>query len=246
MIKKLLLGLCGLFAIVVLLLIFFGGGLINRGVREGVISYGPRLTQTSVELGEVDISPWSGRGTLRNLVVGNPEGFTGDYAIRLTEAAVAVEVGTVLKDPIVIERIYLSEPSISLERAHGTTNLQRIQRNIHEAIGAEEAEPTTDEPGRRFIVKEFVLEGGQVSLSALGAQTQVAMPSVRLEGIGERQGGVPAAEIGGAILDAVIRAAVGAAGQQATELLRDPQRAEETLRNASGALQRLLGRDPEE
>lgn len=239
MLKRLLLGLCGLFAIAVILFMIFGAGVVDNAVRRGVTTYGPRLTQTTIDLGDVQISPFSGKGSLHDLVVGNPEGFSSAYAIRLQEAAVAVEVKSLLSDTAVIERIYLNAPLINLERAQGTTNLQQIQRNIEEARPQteEESEPSD----RKFIVREFVLEGGRVTLSALGSQTEVAMPAITLEGIGEAEGGVSGQEVGKAILDAVIRSALSAAGRQAGDLLRNPEQAEETLRGAAGRLQRALG-----
>jgi len=180
-------------------------------------------------------------------VVGNPEGFSDTYAIRLEEASVMLDVRSLLGDAIIIENIRITQPMINLERAQGTTNLQRIQDNINQAVGPEDAQPSpeNDRAGRKFIVEAFVLEGGRVSLSALGSQTEVAMPAVRLENIGKSEGGVTGDEVGRAILDAVLRSALAAAGREATNLLNDPQRAEETIRGAAGQIQRLFGREPE-
>lgn len=247
MLKKLFLGLCGLFAIVVIASMLFGARLLDRGLHRGITTYGPRLTQTTVELGAVNVSPLSGTGTIHGLVVGNPEGFSENQAIRLEEASITLDVRSVLGDAITIEHIRIHQPMIHLERAQGTTNLQRIQDNINRAVGPEDARPSpeNDRAGRKFIVEEFVLEGGRVSLSALGSQTEVAMPPVRLQDIGKSEGGVTGDEVGRAILDAVLRSALAAAGREATNLLNDPQRAEESLRGAADQIQRLFNRERE-
>ena len=73
---KILLVICG-----VMLALAVGAYLLlahnlDALVVNGVNTYGPKLTQTKVELASVRLSPLSGSGTLTGLSVGNPAGWS--------------------------------------------------------------------------------------------------------------------------------------------------------------------------
>ncbi len=252
MIKRLILGFFGLLTILVVLAVFFGARLLDYSVKHGVNTYAPRITQTSVYLDEVNLSPWNGRGTVRNLTVGNPEGFSEQNAFQLGEATIAIKPSSLIgSGPIIIERIHITDPNILLEQAGGTTNLQRIQRNVEQATRTdvppeEEPSPLPDVPGPKFIVRDFVFEGGQVSVSALGARTTVPMPRLHLENIGEAEGGIGADELGAVLLSAITRAAIDAASREVSGLLSDPNRLNESVRGIGDQIQRIFRRSTDE
>ncbi len=66
--------------IILVLLVFLGS--LNRIVKAGVETVGPKVTGTTVTLRQVKISPFSAQGTLGGLLVGNPAGFKTDSAVR--------------------------------------------------------------------------------------------------------------------------------------------------------------------
>jgi hypothetical protein len=47
---------------------------LGHVVKAGVNTFGPKITQTKVELTGAVVSPLSGSGTLTGLTVGNPAG----------------------------------------------------------------------------------------------------------------------------------------------------------------------------
>jgi hypothetical protein len=69
---------------------------LGRIVKTAVEAAGPRLLGAPVTLDRVTISPWSGSGTLRGLVVGNPEGFKTASAIRVGSVEVSVKLTSLL------------------------------------------------------------------------------------------------------------------------------------------------------
>lgn len=242
MLKKLLLGLCGLFALVVILIAVFGSPLFSTAAREAVTSYGPRLTKTSVELGDVDISPWSGEGSLHGLVIGNPEGFQGDYAVRLPEASLAIDLQSVPTETIVIERIHIRQPEIHLETANGTLNLRQIQQNVSEAVAREEEapqEPEPSTPSKKFIIEEFVLDGGRIVMAQ--ADSEVALPTIRLNDIGAAEGGVTADRALQAILEAVLNQSTSVLEGQISNMIENPEDAMDAARSISNKVDDWFG-----
>src|SRR5258707_15050984 len=85
---------------------------LNSIVKKGVETLGPQMTKVEVRLGSADISPLSGSGRLKKLFVGNPEGYKTPSAIQIGSVKVAVKVGSVLSDTIVVDEINIQAPEI--------------------------------------------------------------------------------------------------------------------------------------
>jgi uncharacterized protein YxeA len=77
--KKILIGL-GVLVILVGVGVFVFLGQLNDIVRAAIEKVGSDMTQTNVELNEVDIELTSGKGALRGFRVTNPNGFSKDDA----------------------------------------------------------------------------------------------------------------------------------------------------------------------
>jgi len=123
MIKKLLFGMLILALIAGAALYFFGTTLLNNGIRQGVETVGPRVTQTPVSLGAVNISPFTGKGTLTGLNIGNPEGFKSENIFALGQIDVKVDTGTLFSDKIVIDQIIIQRPEVSYMKTLTNSNL---------------------------------------------------------------------------------------------------------------------------
>ena len=75
MLKKLILGFILSVVLIVGAGIFLVATLLNRGIKTGIETYGPKITGTGVAIDRVDLSPLSGNGVLEGLEIRNPEGF---------------------------------------------------------------------------------------------------------------------------------------------------------------------------
>ncbi|MDC3261871.1 hypothetical protein OAU76_01745 [bacterium] len=56
---------------------------LGSGLKVAIESLGPEVTQSSVTLDKAEISLISGEGSLRGLIIGNPEGFATERAFSL-------------------------------------------------------------------------------------------------------------------------------------------------------------------
>ena len=113
---KLVLKLAGVLLLVLVILVGVGVYYLGSGVKKAVETLGPQYTQTPVQLGSVDISLWSGSGSLKNLVVGNPAGFDTANAFSLGEIALVVDTKTITGDPILINSLRISHRKSPLSR----------------------------------------------------------------------------------------------------------------------------------
>jgi hypothetical protein len=108
--KKLL-----IIAAVVLLVVIVGVGVylynsIDTIVKAAIEKYGSEITGTKVSVGSVDISLKTGRGTIRDVEVHNPKGFSSGVVFRLGEITVDIDVASLNKDPVVVERVTILAP----------------------------------------------------------------------------------------------------------------------------------------
>lgn len=215
----------------VVVLIGAGGLLVlalNLGsvVKRGVETFGPKVTGAPVTVGVVTLSPLSGRGSVRDLVIGNPPGFKSGSALRLGAARVAVDVKSLAGDVIRVRSVVLEGPEITFEPSMSGSNLSRLQKSVQSysppsgsSSGAEKA----------VTVDLFKVTGAVLVLGAAGTQTRVPLPDLEVRGLDARSPAEAAAKMLGALSG---RALQGAAGAGADTL----QRA------ASGLLRGLLKR----
>lgn len=194
MIKKLLLALLGLAVIGIIVIALFGSKMLNSGIKKGVETFGPRVTQTSVTLGAVDISVFSGAGKLTGLNVGNPEGFKSENIFALGEIDVDVQVSSLLSDKIIVEHVIIKNPAISYETRLSNSNVKQLLKNIEAFTGpsapAEDvpAEETPESgPGKQVVIRKVIVEGATVYVGVLGVGQAIPLPRIELNDIGENR-----------------------------------------------------------
>ena len=138
-------GVVILVAVVIGVVVYVMGSL-DSIVKAAVETYGSEITQADVELDKVKIEPTSGAGTLSGLTVGNPDGFKSDSAFRLGEVSVAIDLGTVTEDTIVIKKVLIAGPEITYELGKGGDNLRALQRNVDAYTAQFASEESGDAP----------------------------------------------------------------------------------------------------
>ena len=204
--------------IIALVVVFFS---LNTIVKKGVETVGPQIVQVDVKLGSANISPFSGSGQLTGLVVGNPSGYKSESAIKVGDVKVALAVGSLLSDTITIESVNIQAPEITVEGGLGGINLKDIQKNLAPAGETAPAEKTESGSGKKFYVKDLVIEGGKINiaLNELGGKGMtVPLPPIHLQNIGNENLGVTAKELVSQVLQPVLSSAIKAATEQVGNL----------------------------
>ena len=111
---------------------------LDRGIKTAVETIGPEMTQSSVSLNSVDLSLTTAKGSFSGLRVANPEGFAAADAFSLGEISFAMDADSLASDTIIIDSLRIVAPEITMERADGRSNLDRIQSNIDSYLGADD------------------------------------------------------------------------------------------------------------
>jgi hypothetical protein len=190
---------------------------INPIVKEGVQTHGSEITKVAVVLNEVDISPWTGKGRLAGLTVGNPKGYQTDSASNLGLVSVNLDVGSVTDDTVVIHEVVIAGPQVTYELGPGGSNIDVIRKNVESFLGGGKKaggggaskpsdEAKSEEGGKKIIIENLIIRDGKVSVSAAllkGKKLSVPLPSIHLKDIGKDKGGASPGEVAEKIMASV-------------------------------------------
>lgn len=173
--------------------VFSGAAMMALGqvLRIGIQTAGYAALGVPVGVGLVTISPLSGRGTVRNLVVHNPKGFETPYAFRADAVSVTVRPGSLLGGELVVDRVLIRNPTVRLEG----DNLSRLKAK---------ASSGGDAGGRSVRIAELQVTGATL---AVPGGLSVPLPDVHLKDVGGRSalqqllGSFSSKGVGGSVVD---------------------------------------------
>ncbi|HHY86062.1 MAG TPA: hypothetical protein GYA07_11115 [Verrucomicrobia bacterium] len=233
--------------VVLLVLAVVGIGIFLDGIaKRGIETVGPQITKVSVKLDGIDLSPLSGGGTVKGLVVGNPEGFTTPQAISVGSATLSLKPMSLLADKLVIRKIEVIAPEITFEGGFKGNNLSQILANVNEAAGGtgDTTEETEEAATRKLQVDDFLIRDAKlhVSITGMGGKTfPVALPPIHIENLGQGPDGITTAELVRLVLSEVEKYAVQAAEKGLAELGASAGELRKGLEEAAGTNAAAIG-----
>jgi uncharacterized protein involved in outer membrane biogenesis len=240
--RLLIIGAVVVVAVVVVIVVV----LLNLGsaIKTVVERVGSDATKAKVTLGSAEVALTSGSGTLRDLTIGNPAGFTTDHAIRLGQISVTLDVASVNSNPIVVKEIVVGAPQIIYEFGAVGSNLDALKRNVAAYSGSGGSAPKQGDEagGRRLVIENLYIRDGRVDVRANFLKDQNAgttLPEIHLRDIGKQGGaatGASAAEITQQVIAAIANASRSAVGKMDVAGIQDALKgsAEEALKKGMG------------
>jgi len=103
---------------------------LSHIIETAIETFGPKITQTTVKVRSVNVSPLSGTGTIKGFVLGNPEGFKTESALKFKKVHIELDPKSVLSDLIIINKVVIESPEITWEGNFRRSNLVKIQSNV--------------------------------------------------------------------------------------------------------------------
>ena len=256
----------GLFVLIVLLAMGASYLWSNLGgiIEKAVDTYGTEATQTPVRLGNVKLSLTTGEGSLSDLSMGTPTGFSAPRTLYLGTITVQLDTRSVTgTGPIIIKQVVIDKPEVTYEvNASGDNNLQVIARNAQAYASRfskdrKPEEKTADQPhadnqGRKIIIETLSITNGQIGISQpllKGKQLQASLPTIHLNNIGKNEGGATPAEIAQLLIGTITQNASQVATSSLTNALGNikdlggnaVKGATGTLGNAGSKIKGLFG-----
>ena len=187
------------YILLAILVILAAGGLylstnIESIVKKVVHKYGSEVTGTDVNISGFDLSLKDGTATIKKITVANPNGYKTPHIFELGDISVKIDLKSLTKDTIIIEKVDINKPIITYEMASLTkNNISDIQNNINSFANKAPKESVAKETksegsGKNVIIKTLRVEGGE-----LGAHTNiqgfennvvVKLPPIQINDIG--------------------------------------------------------------
>lgn len=230
---------------------------LNYLVKDAVETYGPQVTNTSVNLQSVDIKPLDGSGVLNSLVIGNPSGFDGDHLLKANNVKLQIDPRTVSNDVIVIKDITIDGVDLLAVQQGLTTNLQEMLKNLQGASSKDESSSADESKEVRLMVENLRFQNNTISLNteSYGSYT-VNLPEIVQSNLGTVSKGLTPKELGVAIVTPFIERAKDAAESRIKEIVKEKvtdkakakidAKVDEKKAEAKDKLKEKLGEDAEQ
>jgi len=179
-------------------------------VAAAIEKYGSQATQTPVRVSTVSIDLKSGAGSINELTVGNPAGFSAPNVFTLGGISTRIDLKSITEDPIVVDEILVKAPHVVYEiNKSGKSNIDALKENL--ARSSSTSDKTSDSEkakGPDLIIRKIVIDSGEIDadVAALpGKDLSAKLPHIELTNVGEKEGGTTAAEVAEQVLYALIQ-----------------------------------------
>ena len=157
--------------------------------------------------------------------------FGTDYAVKLGEISVSVDIATLTGDTIVVKEVVITGPEVIYEMGSNGSNLDTIKSNVESFVQSAagggsggSGSASGGESEKKIVIEDLYIRDGNVSVSAsfLGGKALGApLPDIHLKDVGKDEGGASPAEIAQQITDAITGSAgtaVGSIGELAGKI----------------------------
>ncbi|MBE6446227.1 MAG: AsmA family protein [Alphaproteobacteria bacterium] len=170
---------------------------INFWIKP-LISYAvPKITKTTAVLESADISPLSGRITLKGLKIGNPAGFTEPYIFELGEFAVQFQPKTILSNKIIVDSVLIKGTQITAEiNKNAQTNLLALNENVQSVLNSKtqtvptkqnDTQKTPSKSQKSVVIKDLQILDTTIRFAVMGHSSSVNLPNIQEKNIGEKK-----------------------------------------------------------
>jgi hypothetical protein len=210
-VKKLLVVLLIVLILISGLFVFLKDNL-DEIVREIIVTSISEATQTNVSLAQVKLNLKEGVGVLNNYQQGNPVGFQTKYAFRFDQAELDIDVGSILDDVVIIERVFINHANILYEFNDGKTNFVELKKNLDKNLKKKNSDKENKPIGeqdkisiqsktqqsKKIIIRSFEMINTEVEAAMPFASSQtlsVQLPNIKLNNIGAKENGLLADEL---------------------------------------------------
>lgn len=209
-------------AVVVALLLALLLARVGSVIRTAVNSVGPKVLGVPVTVEKVHVNVLRGVVRLKQLVIGNPEGFTTPHLFELEGLHVDLSMRALLRGQTHVTLISVEGPHVWYERRLTDSNIGKLQEILAARKPAGEEKPVErkKKEGGGVVIDRVVVKGGRIGLK-LGVGGELPLPAIELKDIGKNEpDGVSLADAVQRIVTAILRSVtsvIAGAGELAVD-----------------------------
>ncbi len=185
-------------------------------IAEGVVNnVAPKLLGVPVSVEDVDISPLRGMVRVKNVEIGNPEGFDSPYLFHMDRLDIDVAVRDLFKGVCHITGIHIIGPHVWYHQKISSSNLTTFMGMLEERFPppdtkSEKAKTVSKEEKQAMpvIIDYFLLDEGTIGIK-MGAGFEIPLLKVELHDIG-KNGSFVAGQVFVVIMKAIVNSVASA------------------------------------
>jgi len=181
------------FVAAVVLLVLFAG----KAVEKTVETFGPEITQVETSIENVDVSLFKGHGEIQGIKIGNPSGYSEDFAFSTEVASVDIAPTSLLSDKIVIKDILIKSPDLRFEQQGFSSNFNKILENVEAYLAQLDLKESEGSAGfnKKFELQHFLMSDSKVTVNLRGSPVVVTLPDIEFKNLGSGPEGITAGEM---------------------------------------------------
>lgn len=183
---------------------------LDEIVKTAINNIAPQVTKTKVTVDSVGLGLFSGKFTVSGIDIANPKGFSEEASVFvLNKVDVDVEMSTLMKDVVVINKIAVDGAEFFYELKGGSSNVSALMNNINSFLGESKkktgkadkakSEPEDTAASKKVFVKEFTFTNGKIAVGAgltkKAADITLDIPTLTLKNIGSEDKGAAIADV---------------------------------------------------
>ena len=188
-----------------------------------VNTWGTVIAKTEVRVRDIDTGLFDGQVTLKDIYVGNPQGFSLPRMLSAGTVFMRFDCRTIFSSPLIIDRIEIDSTDIAYERIGRKDNFKMLLPNTGLPASAEQAagaDTATSAPhrgkqkGGKLVIRDLVIREARVTaiVSSSGSKAlSFTLPELHLENVGGSSG-APPAEVARQVLAALYERILSSSG----------------------------------
>jgi len=208
--KKVILGTSLIVILVLGVGVYYVFTNLDAIVKAAIEKHGSAATQTAVRVDSLHIELTDGAGTINDLSIASPTGFSTALAFSLGEIHTKIDLSSLKEEPYIIDEIRIIAPQVFFEiNSDRKTNLNQLKKNLSK--GAAKPKPTqASEQGTakepRLIIKRILFTDGEIKALVAplnNKEYQLKLPTIAMNNLGGKKGATPT-ELTKEIIDRLI------------------------------------------
>ena len=188
--------------IVILALILVVTGMVHfigdRALKAAIETVGSEVLQVPVTLDSISFSILRGTVDVKNLVVGNPEGYDHENLLELNEMHLDANIMSFLSDTGQIRSIKLDGMNVVMEQKGMTNNIKQVLDSLPKTGEDEPAEkPTKDSDKKTSSEKKLIIDELEISnvtvkvkplpIPGKAATLSIPVPTIKMTDLGKEK-----------------------------------------------------------
>ena len=205
----------GVLVVVVIACVFLWIDHVAKAGVEGGATYALGVQTT---LDAMDVGVLSGEVDMSELNISNPAGFKTPHFLRLNDGGVAVSLGSLMEEKVILPKLTLSGLNLNLERSGTKANYKVIMDNLKKFESEEETPTDEQKEGKKFVIEKVGIRDVRVNVDLLpvgGELTRipVVIEQIELENVGTGSDeGILLADVIGILIKAILTTVVQKCG----------------------------------